>query len=52
MAINEDGSEYDFDVGGPAYVGGEDGIRLEPLSAEQDRLAHEEAERLFSAIEE
>ena len=33
-AINEDGSEYDDDVGGPAYAAGRDGVDLESLSAE------------------
>lgn len=30
---------YDDDVGGPAYVGGVDGIELAPLAAEEDRRA-------------
>ena len=38
-AINEDGSEYDDDVGGPAYAAGRDGVALDPLSAEQDAAA-------------
>lgn len=51
VAINEDGSEYDDDVGGPAYVGGDDGIELAPLAVEEDRRAQEEAARLFALIE-
>ena len=51
-AINEDGTPYDDDVGGPAYVGGFDGIELAPLTAEENRRAKEEAGRLFVAIEE
>lgn len=51
-AINEDGTPYDDDVGGPAYVGGVDGIELTPLSAEENRRAEEEAAQLFAAIEE
>lgn len=51
-AINEDGTPYDDDVGGPAYVGGVDGIELAPLTAEEDRRAKEEAAQLFAAIEE
>lgn len=51
-AINEDGTSYDDDVGGPAYVGGVSGIELAPLAAEEDRPAKEEAARLFAVIEE
>lgn len=51
-AINEDGTPYDDDVGGAAYVGGVDGIELAPLAAEEDRRAKEEAALLFAAIEE
>lgn len=49
-AINEDGSEYDDDVGGPAYVAGRDGINLDPLSAEQDAAARNAAQDLFEQI--
>ena len=49
-AINEDGTPYDDDVGGPAYVGGVDGLRLTPLSAEECRRAGEEAAQLFAVI--
>lgn len=38
-AINEDGSDYDEDVGGPAYVAGRDGVNLDRLSTEQDAAA-------------
>lgn len=51
-AINEDGTPYDDDVGGPAYVGGVGGIKLVPLSAEENRQAKEEAAQMFAAIEE
>lgn len=51
-AVNEDGTPYDDGVGGPAYVGGVDGIELAPLAAEENRRAKEEAARLFAAIEE
>lgn len=51
VAINEDGSEYDDDVGGPAYVGGDDGIELASLTAEENSRAREEAARLFAVIE-
>lgn len=51
VAINEDGSEYDDDVGGPAYVGGDDGIELAPLEAEENTRAIEKAAQLFAIIE-
>ena len=51
-AINEDGTSYDDDVGGPAYVGGVDGIELAPLAAEENGRAKEEAVQLFAAIED
>ncbi len=49
-AINEDGSEYDDDIGGPAYVAGRNSIILEPLSAEQDATARLAALDLFEKI--
>lgn len=52
IAINEDGSPYDDDVGGPAYVGGEDGIELVPLAPNENSRAKDEAGHLFAAIEE
>lgn len=51
-AINEGGSDYDDDVGGPAYVAGRDGVDLEPLSAEQDATARLAAQKLFEPIEQ
>jgi len=48
FAINEYGSEYDDDVGGPAYVAGEDGIELESLPAEADVLARQAAQAIFA----
>lgn len=50
-AINPDGSEYDFDVGGPAEVAGEGGVVLRRLSAVEDEQAQDAAERLFRKIE-
>ena len=50
-AINEDGSEYDDDVGGPAHGAGRDGIDLEPLRPEQDATARLAAQKLFDQIE-
>lgn len=50
-AINEDGSDYDDDVGGPAYVAGRDGVDLELLGPEQDASARLAAQKLFEQIE-
>ena len=50
-AINEDGSDYDDDVGGPLYVAGRDGVDLEPLAPEQDTTARLAAQKLFEQIE-
>lgn len=52
FAINEDGSDYDDDVGGPAYVAGRDGVDLEPLPAEQDATARFAAQKLFEQIKQ
>ena len=50
-AINEDGSDYDDDVGGPAYVGGRGGVELEPIDADQNAAARRAATKLYQAIE-
>lgn len=50
-AINEGDSEYDDDVGGPAYAAGRDGIDLAPISAEQDAAAKRAAQGLFEQIQ-
>jgi hypothetical protein len=50
-AINDDGSDYDDDVGGPAYVAGRDGVALDPLSTEQDAAARLAAQDLFEQIQ-
>lgn len=49
-AINEDGSPYDDDIGGPAYVGGDEGIYLNPLPSDADAAAMQRARQLFSQI--
>ncbi|UZB04371.1 hypothetical protein OM948_02165 [Xanthomonas citri pv. fuscans] len=49
-AIYEDGSPYDDDVGGPAYVGGDEGIDLTPLPNDADAVARQTAEQLFAHI--
>ncbi|MFT3756078.1 MAG: hypothetical protein QM769_09035 [Pseudoxanthomonas sp.] len=47
VAINEDGLDYDDDVGGPAYVAGRGGVRLEQLAPAQDAAARLAAQKLF-----
>lgn len=50
-AIHEDGSPYDDDVGGPAYVAGEEGVELAALDAEQAAVAQRAAQELFERIQ-
>lgn len=50
-AICENGALYEDDIGGPAFVGGDIGIELIPLAAEDRRRAEEEAAQLFAEIE-
>jgi hypothetical protein len=49
-AIDEDGSPYDDDVGGTVYVGGRDGVVIDPISAEQDAAARDAAQKLLGRI--
>lgn len=49
-AINEDGSDYDDDVGGPVFVGGRGGVELEQIDAEQDDAARQAADALYQTI--
>lgn len=49
-AINEDGTPYDDVLGGPAYVGGDEGIDLDPLPSDADAAARQAAELLFARI--
>lgn len=49
-AIDEHGLEYDDEVGGAAYVAGRDGVRLEPLTSEQDADVRRTARDLFDRI--
>lgn len=44
------GQEYDDDQGGPLYVDGDEGVRLEPLSIEDDAEARRLASEHFSQI--
>jgi TPR repeat protein len=50
-AINEDGSDYDDDVGGPVYVDGRDGVDLKALGIEEDATARKAAKDLFALIQ-
>ena len=50
-AIHEDGSPYDDDVGGNAYVVGTDGVDLDPLNAELDAVARRAAQEIFERID-
>jgi len=50
FAINEDGSNYDDDLGGPVYAGGESGLDLPRLDDEQNIIAWHAAEDLFNRI--
>jgi hypothetical protein len=49
--INEDGTDYDDDVGGPAFVDGEDGLTLPTLQSAQDIEARNTAKDLFTRIQ-
>lgn len=49
-AIDEHGREHDDEVGGPGYVAGRDGVRLDPLPAEQDADVRRAARDLFERI--
>lgn len=51
-AINEDGSSYDDDAGGPCYVGGRDALKLTPLDDKNDALARQLADGMFDRIRE
>ncbi|QKQ62524.1 MULTISPECIES: hypothetical protein [Pseudomonas] len=42
--------EYDDDQGGPLYVAGDEGVRLEALNAVDDARAREAAQALFNQI--
>lgn len=50
FAINEDGSPYDDDVGGPMYADGRDGVELEPIEAHEDAAARHNAQEIFAKI--
>lgn len=50
VAIHDDGSDYDDDVGGTVNVVGDDGVNLPPLEADQVHLSKTNAETLFNRI--
>ncbi len=51
VAINEDGTEYDDDIGGPVYADGRDGIELTPLGQGDDQSARQAAKLLYENIQ-
>ncbi|WP_137925844.1 hypothetical protein [Cupriavidus sp. 2SB] len=50
VAIHEDGSRYDDDVGGPMFVDGRDGVKLEPMSEAQHSYARRAAREIFEGV--
>lgn len=50
VAIHEDGSRYDDDVGGPMFMDGRDGVDLEPMSEAQDAAARRAAQEIFEGV--
>lgn len=50
VAIHEDGSRYDDDVGGPMFVDGRDGVKLEPMSEAQDAAARRAAREILEGL--
>ncbi|MDE4916308.1 TPR repeat protein [Cupriavidus metallidurans] len=50
VAIHENGSRYDDDVGGPMFVDGRDGVELEPISEAQDAAARRAAQEIFESL--
>lgn len=51
VAIHEDGSRYDDDVGGPLYIDGRDGLDLKPIGREQSATARRIANEIFESIQ-
>ncbi len=50
VAIHEDGSRYDDDIGGPLYVDGREGLHLRPIGEERSASARLIARELFEKI--
>lgn len=40
----------DSDIGGPIFANGRDGVRLEPISADQQATARQNAAEMFRVI--
>ncbi len=51
-AINDNGDPYEEGVDGNCYLGGREGIRLDPLPPELDSAAKLEAQKLFEDIQQ
>ncbi|MNL82853.1 hypothetical protein D3C87_2103400 [compost metagenome] len=50
VAIHENGSHYDDDVGGPMFVDGCNGVEFEPMSEAQDAAARRAAQEIFENL--
>ena len=50
--VNEDGSDYGDDVGGPGYPVGTDGVELPPLDESQDANAYRDAAAMAARLQE
>jgi len=50
FAIDEHGSLYDDDAGGPMYVDGRGGVKLKPIDAHEDAAARHNAQEIFANI--
>ena len=48
--IHEDGTDYDDDVGGPAFPVGEDGVQLAVLDSARDAVVRQAAEQIFNRM--
>jgi TPR repeat protein len=51
MAIHEDGSPYDDDVGGAVFADGRDGVKLTPISEQQEMAARRSAREIYAGIQ-
>ncbi|WP_409420107.1 hypothetical protein ABHF91_09740 [Pseudaeromonas sp. ZJS20] len=51
IAIHEDGTPYDDDIGGPMYASGRDGVQLSSISAQQEAKARRGALEIFAKIQ-
>lgn len=51
VAIHEDGSPYDDDVGGAVFADGRDGVELAPISEQQEMEARRIATEIYAKIQ-